>query len=67
MQMPELLALPLEEAVAKLEAAGYAYSVDLLLPPRQSEDEFAGREIRKYVVRQRKLADNKIALTIVYR
>ncbi len=64
----DVLALPLDEAIRRLSAAGFAYEVQTLLPPRDSEQDFAGRDgVRKYVVRQQKLTANKIGLTIVFR
>ena len=71
MEIPQVLALPLEEAVRRLEAAGCSYEVQPLLqpllPPRASEADFEGREVRRYVVRQQQLSANRLALTIVYR
>ncbi len=67
MAIPQVLALPLEEAVRRLEEAGCTYEVQLLLPPRASEADYENQAVRKYVVRQRALSSNKIALTIVYR
>lgn len=64
---PDVLAWPLAEAARRLEAAGFSYEVEVLLPPRDSEEDFAEAEVRKYVVRQRKLSDDKLVLTIVYR
>ena len=64
---PNVLALPLEEAARRLEEAGFAYEAEVLLPPRDSEEDFAGQKVRKYVVRQRKLSDDRLVLTIVYR
>ena len=67
MQVPNVLALSLEEAVKRLEEAGVAYEVKVLLPPRESEAEYKEKEVRKYVVRQQVLPDDKLVLTIVYR
>ena len=67
MTAPNVLALPLAEAMRRLEAAGFAYEVEVLLPPRDSEEAFANQEVRKYVVRQRNLSDDKLVLTVVYR
>lgn len=67
MQEISVLALPLEKAQALLAAAGYECEVEVLLPPRDSEEDFAGKKVRKYVVRQKALSANKIALTVVYR
>ena len=60
MEIPQVLALPLQEAARRLE-------VQPLLPPRASEADFEGREVRRYVVRQQQLSANRLALTIVYR
>lgn len=67
MAAPHVLALPLAEAVRRLEEAGYTYEVESLLPPRDSEEAYAEDAVRKYVVRQRELSANRLALTIVYR
>lgn len=67
MQVPNVLALSLEEAVKRLVEAGVAYEVKVLLPPRESEADYEGKEVRKYVVRQQVLPDDKLVLTIVYR
>ena len=50
MEIPQVLALPLKEAARRLEAAGCSYEVQSLLPPRASEADFEGREVRRYVV-----------------
>ena len=67
MAAPHVLALPLAEAVRRLEEAGYTYEVESLLPPRDREEDYAEDAVRKYVVRQRELSANRLALTIVYR
>ena len=67
MQVPNVLALSLDEAVRRLDEAGVAYDVKVLLPPRESEADYEGKEVRKYVVRQQVLPDDKLVLTIVYR
>ncbi len=67
MTAPNVLALPLAEAARRLEAAGYSYEVEVLLPPRDSDESFVGQDVRKYVVRQRNLSDDKLVLTVVYR
>ena len=67
MQVPNVLALSLEEAVRRLEEADVGYEVKVLLPPRESEADYEGKEVRKYVVRQQVLPDDKLVLTIVYR
>ncbi len=67
MDMPDVLALPLEEAAKRLNAAGYDFEVQSLLPPRDTEADFAGQQVRKYVVRQQMLSANKLVLTVVYR
>lgn len=67
MQVPNVLALPLEEALKRLVEAGVEYEIKVLLPPRESEADYEGKEVRKYVVRQQVLPDDKLVLTIVYR
>lgn len=67
MEIPQVLVLPLDEALRRLEAAGCTCEVQSLLPPRACEADFAGKAVRKYVVRQRQLSANRLALTIVYR
>lgn len=67
MQVPNVLALPLEEAVKRLVEAGVEYEIKVLLPPRESEADYEGKDVRKYVVRQQVLPDDKLVLTIVYR
>lgn len=67
MTAPIVLALPLAEAARRLENSGFTYEVETLLPPRDSEADYEGQEVRKYVVRQRELSANRLALTIVYR
>ena len=64
---PNVLALSLEEASRRLTEAGYEFTVEALLPPRDREEDFLGKAVRKYVVRQRELACNKLVLTVVYR
>lgn len=67
MQVPNVLALPLKEALKRLNEAGVEYEIKVLLPPRESEADYEGKEVRKYVVRQQVLPDDKLVLTIVYR
>ena len=67
MQVPNVLALPLEEALKRLAEVGVDYEIKVLLPPRESEADYEGKEVRKYVVRQQVLPDDKLVLTIVYR
>ena len=67
MTAPIVLALPLAEAARRLENSGFTYEVETLFPPRDSEADYEGQEVRKYVVRQRELSANRLALTIVYR
>lgn len=67
MNTPNVLALPLAEAIKRLEAAGFSCDVEVLLPPRDSEEDFNGQNVRKYVVRQKLLSDDKLVLTVVYR
>lgn len=65
--VPELLGLSLEEAATRLKKAGLDYEVETLFPPRDSEETFTGRSVRKYVVRWRELSAYKVLLTIIYR
>ena len=67
MSIPSVLALSLEEASRRLTEAGFEHEVEVLLPPRDREEDFAGQAARKYVVRQQVLSCNKILLTVVYR
>ena len=67
MAAPNVLALSLEEASHRLQAAGFGFEVEALLPPRDKEEDFAEKSVRKYVVRQRELSCNKLVLTVVYR
>ena len=67
MQIPSVLALSLDEAKQRLEAAGIAYAVETLLPPRDNEADFAEKKVRKYVVRQQLQPDNTLKITVVYR
>lgn len=67
MEMPNVLALPLDEAACRLEQAGWSWETRPLLPPRDREEDFAGRAVRKYVVRQQMLSANRLVLTVVYR
>ncbi len=67
MEFPNVLALPLEEAERILQEKKIQYDVQLTLPPREDESEYALQHVRKYVVRQQVLSDDKLVLTIVYR
>lgn len=67
MNAPNVLALSLEEAARRLNEAGFDYEVQTLLPPRDKEEDFDGKKVRKYVVRQQSLSCNKFVLTVVYR
>ena len=67
MAAPNVLALSLEEASRRLNEAGFDYEVQTLLPPRDKEEDFDGKKVRKYVVRQQVLSCNKLVLTVVYR
>lgn len=67
MEFPNVLALPLEEAERILQEQKIQYDVQLTLPPRENESEYALQHVRKYVVRQQVLSDDKLVLTIVYR
>lgn len=65
--MINVLALPLEEGVARLEACGYSCSYKVLLPPRESLEAYQTKEVRKYIVRQQQLSDTEVELTVVFR
>lgn len=67
MEFPNVLALPLEEAERILQEQKIQYDVQLTLPPREDVSEYALQHVRKYVVRQQVLSDDKLVLTIVYR
>ena len=67
MAAPNVLALSLEQASRRLNEAGFDYEVQTLLPPRDKEEDFDGKKVRKYVVRQQALSCNKLVLTVVYR
>ena len=67
MAAPNVLALSLDEASRRLQEAGFDYEVQTLLPPRDKEEDFDGKKVRKYVVRQQSLSCNKFVLTVVYR
>ena len=67
MAAPNVLALSLDEAFRRLQEAGFDFEVQVLLPPRDKEEDFAGKQVRKYVVRQQALSCNKLVLTVVYR
>ena len=67
MNAPNVLALSLEEASRRLTEAGYEFTVEVLLPPRDHEEDFQDKPVRKYVVRQQVLSCNKLVLTVVYR
>lgn len=67
MAAPNVLALSLEEAARRLSEAGFDFEVQALLPPRDKEEDFADKQVRKYVVRQQELSCNKLVLTVVYR
>ena len=67
MAAPNVLALSLEEAARRLSEAGFDFEVQALLPPRDKEEDFADKQVRKYVVRQQALSCNKLVLTVVYR
>lgn len=67
MDIPNVLALPLEEAEKRLQSSGYTCEIQSLLPPREHAEDYQDPCMRKYVVRQQVLSDDKIVLTIVYR
>ncbi|WP_307761285.1 hypothetical protein [Phascolarctobacterium sp.] len=68
MLIPDVLALPLSEAIARLEAAGIQYTVTVSQPPRQRAEDIEGRVVpTEYVVRQQLLDNDKIAIVTVKR
>lgn len=67
MKAPSVLALPLDEALRRLHDSGYQCDINYLLPPREQAADHINSDLRKYVVRQQVLSDDKIVLTIVYR
>lgn len=67
MQLPNVLALPLEEGIKRLESSGFQHTCKVLLPPRESVEDYQNREVRQYIVRQQQLSDTLVELTIVFR
>ena len=67
MTVPNVLALPLAEGKKRLEACGLQCTFKVLLPPRESVEDYEGQEVRQYIVRQQLLSDGLVELTIVYR
>ncbi|MCC8158781.1 MAG: hypothetical protein LIO50_06125 [Phascolarctobacterium sp.] len=67
MLIPDVLALPLAEAIARLEAAGIGYTVAVTQPPRRQNEVLAEKIAVEYVVRQSLLSDNKVALVTIKR
>ena len=67
MQLPNVLALLLEEGVKRLENCGLQCTYKVLLPPRESVEDYEGREVRQYIVRQQQLSDTLVELTVVFR
>ncbi|CAK7039996.1 hypothetical protein [uncultured Phascolarctobacterium sp.] len=67
MLIPDVLALPLSEAIARLEAADIQYTVTVSQPPRQRAEDIEGRVPTEYVVRQQLLDNDKIAIVTVKR
>ena len=65
MLIPDVLALPLAEAIARLEAAEIGYTVAATQPPRRQNEVVAEKIAVEYVVRQSLLSDNKVALVTV--
>ena len=59
MLIPDVLALPLAEAIARLEAAEIGYTVADTQPPRRQNEVVAEKIAVEYVV------DNKVALVTV--
>ena len=59
MLIPDVLALPLAEAIARLETAEIGYTVADTQPPRRQNEVVAEKIAVEYVVRQSLLSDNK--------
>ena len=62
--MPDVLALPLSEAVKMLRAAGWDYQVVRISSGYRHESKDNCR-MEEYVVRQQELADHKILLSTI--
>lgn len=67
MKTPDLLALPLPEAIKQLEKAGTGYTVTLSEAKSKWQDTELEGVATEYVVRQNLLPDNKVALVTVKR
>lgn len=65
--MINVLALPLEEGLQRLEGEGYACTYKVLLPPRAKLEDYDNQVVRKYIVRQQMLSDKEVELTVVFR
>ena len=62
--MPDVLALPLSEAVKMLRTAGWDYQV-VRISSGYRHDTIENCHMEEYVVRQQELADHKILLSTI--
>ena len=62
--MPDVLALPLSEAVKMLQAAGWDYQVVRISSGYRHEIK-ENCQMEEYVVRQQELADHRILLSTI--
>lgn len=60
--MPDVMALPLNDAVKILTAAGWDFEL-VRISSRYRDKETENSYMEEYVVRQRKLSDYKVLLT----
>lgn len=60
--MPDVMALPLNDAVKILAAAGWDFEL-VRISSRYRDKEIENSYMEEYVVRQRKLSDYKVLLT----
>lgn len=65
MLVPDVLGLPLPEAIARLRAAGIEYTVNVSQAPRQRKEDIEGKIPTEYVVRQQLLNNDIAALVTV--
>ncbi len=65
-EFPDVLALEAGKALAVLQKAGYECSIIVTEPPKVQDKPQAGKAT-DYVVRQRKLDNNKAEITLVRR
>ena len=63
--MPDVLALPLAEAVKMLQAAGWAFQVVRISSEYWHDNNKDNCRMEEYVVRQQELADHKMQLSTI--